>query len=50
MKILDLLYYFQVESRQLEDVDTGNEISSCRYFKLKVLKTHKKECVEELSQ
>ena len=31
-----------VEWTLLEDVDTGEKISSCRYFKMKVLKTKKK--------
>lgn len=38
------------ESTPLEDIDTGREGSSCRYFKMKVLQTHKRESVDELLQ
>ena len=39
------------ESIPLEDLDTGKKSKHCRYFKAKVLETHKKEGVtEELKQ
>ena len=38
------------ESTPLEDIDAGKKSSSCRYFKMKVMKTHKKESVDELLQ
>ncbi|WP_309607898.1 IS1595 family transposase [Flavobacterium sp.] len=36
------------ESTPLEDVKTGQKKSSCRYFKMKVLKTHKSEEINEV--
>ena len=36
------------ESTPLEDIETGKKSSSCRYFKMKVLSTHKKESADEL--
>ncbi len=39
------------ESIPLEDIDTGKKPKHCRYFKAKVLETHKKEDVtQELKQ
>ena len=36
------------ESTPLEDIDTGKKSSSCKYFKMKVLKTHQAEEINEI--
>lgn len=36
------------ESTQLEDLETGEKDSQCRYFKMKVMQSHKKDEVNEL--
>ena len=36
------------ESVQLEDIETGKKSSQCRYFKAKVLQTHKSDEINEL--
>ena len=36
------------ESTPLEDIDTGKKSSSCKYFKMKVLKTHKADEINEI--
>lgn len=35
------------ESAQLEDIETGQKSSQCRYFKMKVLDSHKSKSVDE---
>ena len=35
------------ESTPLEDIDTGKQERQCRYFKMKVLDTHKSKTIEE---
>jgi hypothetical protein len=38
------------ESTPLEDIETGKKSSHCRYFKMKVLETHKSDSVDDCVQ
>ena len=38
------------ESTPLEDIETGNKSSQCRYFKMKVLRNHRSDTINETVQ